>query len=295
MNLQKKATIIATLTAFLLALIKFFFWIFTNSIAILSSAIDSLLDMFVSIFNFFAVSNSEKKPDDKFNFWRWKIEALASFLEWIIISISWIFIFYESVKKIFFKEEIEKLEIWLLVMWISIFITFILVLFLNNIYKKTNNLVIKSDMLHYKSDLLSNIWIIIWLIIIHFTWFYFIDSILWIIISFYIIFSAFEIVKKGFFLLLDASLEKEEILKIEEIIKNFKKVQDFHELKTRQSWDLKIINAHLVFDKYISLAEAHSISHKIEDEIKKLDKKNRWSILFHLDPYDDKEEDLKNY
>lgn len=295
MNLQKKATIIATLTAFLLALIKFFFWIFTNSIAILSSAIDSLLDMFVSIFNFFAVSNSEKKPDDKFNFWRWKIEALASFLEWIIISISWIFIFYESVKKIFFKEEIEKLEIWLLVMWISIFITFILVLFLNNIYKKTNNLVIKSDMLHYKSDLLSNIWIIIWLIIIHFTWFYFIDSILWIIISFYIIFSAFEIIKKWFLLLLDVSLENDEILKIEEIIKNFEKVQDFHELKTRQSGDLKLVNAHLVFDKNISLLEAHSISHQIEEKIKLLNKKNKRSILFHLDPYDDKEEDLKNY
>lgn len=293
MNLQKKATIIATFTAFLLALVKLFFWIFTNSIAILSSAIDSLLDMFVSAFNFFAVSSSEKDPDEKFNFWKWKIEALASFIEWIVISISWIYIFYESVRKIFFKEEIQDLDTWLIIMFISIIITSILVFFLNNVYKKTNNLVIKSDALHYKTDLFTNIWIIIWLVVIHFTGFYYIDSILWIIISFYIIYSAFEIVKKWYLLLLDVSLDEEEIKKIEKIIKNFEKIQDFHELKTRQSWNLKIVNAHLVFQKNISLIEAHNISHKIEDKIKLLDTKNNWSILFHLDPYDDEEEDLK--
>lgn len=293
MNLQKKAIIIATFTAFLLALVKLFFWIFTNSIAILSSAIDSLLDMFVSAFNFFAVSSSEKDPDEKFNFWKWKIEALASFIEWIVISISWIYIFYESVRKIFFKEEINDLDTWLIIMFISIIITSILVFFLNNVYKKTNNLVIKSDALHYKTDLFTNIWIIIWLVVIHFTGFYYIDSILWIIISFYIIYSAFEIVKKWYLLLLDVSLDEEEIKKIEKIIKNFEKIQDFHELKTRQSWNLKIVNAHIVFQKNISLIEAHNISHKIEDKIKLLDTKNNWSILFHLDPYDDEEEDLK--
>lgn len=60
MKLQKKATIISSLVAFFLAIFKLFIWIFTNSIAILSSAIDSLLDMFVSVFNYFALVNSEK-------------------------------------------------------------------------------------------------------------------------------------------------------------------------------------------------------------------------------------------
>ena len=79
MNIQKKATIISSFIAFFLAVLKLIVWFFSNSIAILSSAIDSILDMFVSLFNLFAVSSAEKNPDKVFNYWRWKIEALASF------------------------------------------------------------------------------------------------------------------------------------------------------------------------------------------------------------------------
>lgn len=293
MTLQRKATIISSITAFLLAIIKLIIGIFINSIAIISSAIDSILDMFISIFNLFAINNAEKNPDKKFNYGRWKIEALASFLEWLIIIFSWIFIFYESIRKFIFKEEISEVQIWIYVMIFSVFITFLLVLFLNYVWKKTNNLVIKSDALHYKTDLLSNGAILIWLLFIYFFKIYFIDSILWIIISIYIIFSTINILKKWFLLLLDASLEEKEVSKILEILKNEKKLENFHEFKTRQSGGIKFVEAHLVFSEDISLLNAHDISHIIEEKIRKLDKKSKWSILFHLDPYDDFSEDLK--
>lgn len=53
------------------------------------------------------------------------------------------------------------------------------------------------------------------------------------------------------------------------------------------------MEAHLVFHKNISLLDAHRISHEIEDEIRSLDTESPWSILFHLDPYDDEMEDVK--
>ena len=70
MTLQRKATIISSSTAFFLAIVKLIIGIFTNSIAIISSAIDSILDMFISIFNLFAINNAEKNPDKKFNYGR---------------------------------------------------------------------------------------------------------------------------------------------------------------------------------------------------------------------------------
>lgn len=68
MKLQQKASIIATITAFLLTIIKFSVGIFSGSVAILSSAIDSFLDMFISVFNVYALRTSEKTPDSIFNY-----------------------------------------------------------------------------------------------------------------------------------------------------------------------------------------------------------------------------------
>lgn len=85
---------------------KFFVGIFSGSIAILSSAVDSLLDMMVSIFNTIAVHNASKDPDKTFNYGRGKIEALAAFLEGFIIFASAMYILYESILKIIHQEKI---------------------------------------------------------------------------------------------------------------------------------------------------------------------------------------------
>lgn len=287
MSLTKLATIISSLTAFLLMLLKFFVWFFSGSIAVLSSAIDSFLDMFVSVFNYFALHNSEKDPDDRFNYGRWKVEAIAALFEWLIITLSWIYIFYESVYKIINKEAVSYLWISIIVMIISVIITFMLVAFLNYVAKKTDNLVIKADALHYKTDLFSNSAILIWLWVIYFTSYYYIDSILWIVIAIYIIYSAYELVKKWFLLLLDVALDSEEVQKIENIISSQNLVTSFHELRTRQSWNTKYVEVHLVFNPDIKLVDAHKISDIIENEIPKIDKKSIWSISVHLDPYND--------
>lgn len=294
MSLQKTATMVSTWVAFILLTIKFIIWIMSWSIAVLSSAIDSLLDMFVSLFNYIAVANAEKNPDKKFNYGRWKIEALASLFEWIIIIASGIYIFYESIIKIITKEEISYIWPTFIVMVISVFFTWSLVYFLWKVAKKTNNLVIKSDALHYKTDLYTNAWILLALFIIHFTWFFIVDSIIWITISLFIIYSAYPLVKKWFLLLLDVSLNKQEVEKIKTILKNEKSINGYHELKTRKSWNIKFVDFHLVFSPEMKLIDAHKISDSLEEKIKQIDDKYKWKILVHMDPYDDSYEDNKS-
>jgi len=295
MSLQRIATITSSSTAFTLLVIKFIVWFMSGSIAVLSSAIDSSLDLFVSLFNYFAIHNAEKDADAKFNYGRWKIEALAALFEWLVITWSWIYIFYEAVIKIINKETVSYIWASVWIMIVSVILTWCLVYFLNYVAKKTNNIVIKSDALHYKTDLYSNGWILIWLAIIYFTELYIIDAIIWIAIAIYIIVSAWELVHKGYMLLLDAALDEEEIQKVIEIIKSQPKVNNYHELKTRQVWNVKYVEVHLVFNPDILLIDAHRIWDHIEYNIPKIDEKCEWKVLIHLDPYDDCPIDEVNY
>ena len=287
MSLQRTATIVSSVTALLLLVMKLFVWIISSSISVLSSAIDSLLDLFVSLFNYFAIHNSEKPPDKKFNYWRGKIEALASLFEWIIIILSWFYILYESILKFINKEEVSYLWVSIVVMMISIIMTWCLVMFLEYVAKKTNNLVIESDVLHYKVDLYTNWWIFLSLWIIYFTQFYFIDAIIWIIISFYIIYSAYELINKWYLLLLDVALKNEDVDEIIKIIKSEREITSYHFLRTHKSWNKNIIDVHIVFNKDIKLIDAHVISDKIEEKIIEIDKNVNWIFNIHLDPYDD--------
>ena len=292
MSLQRTATIVSSITALLLLIIKFFVWIISGSIAVLSSAIDSLLDLFVSLFNYFAVFSSEKNADTRYNYGRGKIEALASLFEGLIITLSWIYIFYEAVMKIINNETVSYLWISIIIMLISVIITWALVYFLEYVAKKTNNLVIKSDAIHYKTDLYSNAWILVWLAIISFTWLYYIDSIIWIIISLFIIYSAWELIEKWYNLLLDVSINEEEVEKIKEIIRWHNLVTDFHELKTRQVWNVKYVEVHLVFNPKILLIDAHRIGDHVEYQIPSINPKYEWKVMVHLDPFDDSESEL---
>ena len=289
MTLEKKATIVSSSVATVLIIIKLAIGILSGSVSVLASAIDSVLDLIVSAFNLFAITKSEKPADDEFNYGRGKIEALAAVIEGTVITMSGLFILYEAIHKAIKNEPTKLLDTSILVMSISIVLTVGLVLFLNFVAKKTNNLVIRSDALHYKTDIYSNGAILLALVLIHFTGIQIIDSIFGGAIAIYIIYSAYEIIKEGVLMLLDVALDKEIVEKIKDIIISTNGVTDYHFLKTRRSGKTNFVDVHVVMTPDISLLEAHRISDGIEDKIRKLDQSSNWSITVHLDPYDDSE------
>lgn len=294
MTLQKKATLVSSSVAAILTLIKLIIGIFSGSVAVLASAIDSVLDMFVSVFNYFAISNAEKPADKIFNYGRGKIEALASVIEGTIITLSGVFLLYEAVKKYFTSQTSQYLEISLIVMVISLIITIGLVTYLNYVSKKTNNMVIKADALHYKTDVYSNIAVLGSLILVKLTSYEIIDVIVGASIAIYIIYSAYELISDGILILLDRAVDEEVVNKIKEIINSNEKITTYHLLKTREAANQTFVDVHLVFDYEISLMNAHRVSDKIEDKIKDIDKTKDWVINIHLDPYDDLKSNLAN-
>ncbi len=289
-SLEQRAPMIATAVAFFLAVIKFTIWLISGSVSLLSSAIDSLLDMWVSIFNTFAIKYSKKKADADHNYGHWKIEWIAASIEWTIITMSWLYIIYESIRKIITPEQISYLSWSLLVMWISVLVTGGLIYFLNYVYQKTNNLVIKWDALHYSIDFYMNL-IVMWVlaIIYFFPYLHWIDGFVGLWIWIYIIKESFSLIKEWINLILDKALEEHE--QVKEIIEKYLKKREFesyHCLKTRAGWNKdKFVEFHFVMDPNTTISQAHKVWDKIEEELKKLDTKANWHIIWHSDPYDD--------
>lgn len=213
-------------------------------------------------------------------------------LEGFVITASGGFIVYAAVQKLISGEPTTQLGMSLLVMAISVITTSALVVFLNFVYKRTNSLIVKSDALHYKSDLYTNLGIIISLCLIYFTNWHFIDPLVSIAIALYIIYSAVGIIREGMEMLLDKALEPETVEQIKEILDKHINAADciassYHFLKTRKSGNINFVDVHIVFNDKVLLKESHELSDHIEARIMSIDKNATWVINIHQDPYDD--------
>ena len=287
MRLEKKATVVSSSVAALLVLMKMTVGILSGSIAVLASAIDSFLDLIVSLFNYYALTNSEKAPDENFHFGRSKIEPLAAVIEGVVISVSALFILYSAIAKMVNPQEMAFMSESIYVMIASFVITAFLVTFLSYVAKKTNNMVIKADSLHYKTDLFSNGAVLFALVAIELTAEQLIDPILGIAIAFYMIYSSIPIIKEGVLMLLDAAICDEDVNEIETILDTEPSIQAYHYLQTRESGSHIFVSVHAVFNVSISLYDAHLIADKVEAKIKAVFEDKKCHILIHMDPYDD--------
>lgn len=291
MRIEQKATLISTAIAFILVTFKLTVGIISGSVAVLASAIDSLLDMVVSLFNYFALHNSDKEPDEHFNFGRRKLEPLAAVIEGTIISLSALFILYTAISKLVQGSPIEHLDLSIGVMVASIVVTAGLVVFLHTIAKKTGNMVIEADALHYKTDLLTNAAVLISLGVIALTDYTYIDPILGIGISIYMIYSAYPIIKEGILMLLDAALDSESVAQINKLLNSQLDISGYHDLRTRRSGSDIYLSVHVVFSISTSLYDAHMVGDRIELALKQLFPESNVYALIHLDPYDDSDVD----
>jgi len=287
MSPQKKATLISTFVATLLVFVKLSIGIASGSVAVLASAIDSLLDTLVSLFNFFAIKKSEENPNEVYQYGKGKIQAIAAVIEGTVITISGVYIIYVALDKLAHQTKTTLLTPSIIAMILSIVVTFLLVQYLLKVAKKTNSLVIKADALHYQTDLWSNAAVLLALGLVWLTDIDAIDAIFGLGIGVYIIYSAYEIIKEGIAILLDRALEGDIVANIGEIISKHSEVTSYHWLRTRTDSTTNFVEFHMVLRPNMLLLEAHRIADEIEDTIQALDKNKKWIITPHFDPYDD--------
>ena len=289
MSAQKKATVVSSSVAMVLLIVKLFIGIASGSVAVLASAIDSLLDMAISLFNFFAIKKSEEKANEDYQYGKGKIQAIAAVIEGTVITVSGLYIIYVAIEKLIAGTETKLLTPSIIAMLFSIVLTYLLVIYLMKIAKETESIVIKADALHYKTDLWSNAAVLLSLGLVYFTDIHSIDALFGLGIGIYIIYSAYEIIAEGIAILLDRALDGEIVAKIGEIISHHPEVTSYHWLKTRTDGSLNFVEFHMVLRPNMLLLEAHRIADEVEDSIMALDSNKKWIITPHFDPYDDEE------
>jgi ferrous-iron efflux pump FieF len=288
--LAHRATLTASATAFILILLKLSVVLITGSVAILASALDSLLDMGISLFNTYAVKTSQKPEDVSFNYGRGKLEAIAASLEGIILLITCGFILQQAWFSLSSTPDFSSRDIFLNlgVLAVSTVITFFLVMYLRKVAKQTQNLVIQADCLHYKTDLYTNIALFAGMLVIGQTGWYWVDSVLGMAVAVFLGTEAIKIIRSGFLILMDQALDATVVDQIKQVIAEFApRVSSLHHFRSRQSGSSYFVEFHLVFNENMLLKTAHDTSDEVSKRIRKLDPQKKWYISIHLDPVDD--------
>jgi len=285
-RLMRLATYASTATALILIVAKLVAWLMSDSVSLLATLIDSCLDALASLLNLFAVRHALMPPDRQHRFGHGKAEALAGLGQATFIAGSAAFLFLEAVGRFLRPVEIQAVGTGVAVMIFSIAATLLLMTFQRHVIRKTGSTAIKADALHYKTDLLVNGSVIVALLLAVYGWAGF-DAVFGLAIAFYIIYSAWEIVREALDHLMDKELAAEDRDRIKQIARRHPEVRGMHDLRTRQSGTTVFIQLHLELDDKLTLLQAHRIADEVEAEL--MQAYPGAEVIIHEDPVSLKE------
>ena len=280
-HLLRLATYASVSVAVMLILAKLIAWSLSDSVSLLATLIDSILDAIASLINLFAVRHALTPADKEHRFGHGKAEALAGLSQSMFIAGSAGFLLLEVGRHIISPIEIQYPTISIMVMILSIVATMLLVGFQHYVVKRTQSTAIRADALHYKSDLLANAGVILALWLSMQGW-HQADVIIATLIAVYILYSAWDIVRVSLDQLMDRELPDDVRKKIIEIVLQHSCAQGAHDLRTRHSGTVTFIQLHLELEDNLSLLEAHAISDEVEDSL--LQAFPGSEIIIHMDP-----------
>lgn len=280
-KLVKRATYFSVTFACILIIIKLFTWWITGSVSLLASLFDSSMDLLASLVNFVLIRYSLKPADEDHRFGHGKAESLAALAQSAFIIGSIVFLLLNSLKLLVNPQPVSHPILGIIISAISVALTLSLVMYQKYIIKLTNSQAIKADMLHYSSDLLMNIAVIIALIL---SWcgIIYADALFALLIGCYILFNAIKIIWIAIQDLLDKALPETDNEQILDIASSFSEVHGIHDLKTRRSGPMTFIQLHIELDDNMLLVEAHAIADKIEKLISQ--KFSPAEVIIHQDP-----------
>jgi len=277
------ATTASVATACLLIVVKLVAFVITDSVSILSTLIDSLLDAAASMINLIAVRHALVPADREHRFGHGKAEPLAAMGQAAFITGSAIFLVIEAAPRFFTPHEVARSEIGIAVMVFSIVATLALVALQRHVIRRTGSLAISADQLHYTGDVLVNGAVILALILaVQFGW-HFADPVFGIGIAAYILYNAWQIASGALDMLMDRELPEEERGRIRAVILGHRGVLGIHDLRTRASGPQIFIQCHIELDPHQSLIQAHAIADAVEGDLR--DAFPGAEVIVHQDPY----------
>ena len=282
-RLMRRATYASVATAGLLFLVKITAWLLTDSLSLLATLIDSLLDVAASGINLFAVRQALVPADREHRFGHGKAEPLAALGQSGFVAGSAIFVAISAGQRFLDPRPVQAGGVGIAVMVISIAATLALVAYQSSVARRTGSLAIRADSLHYLNDLLVNAAVILALAIWMGTRWTWVDPAFAMAIAGYILFTAWRILTGALDMLMDRELPKAQRQHIVEIVKQHPQVLGMHDLRTRCAGPTTFIQLHIELDGAINLYQADVIADTIETRLRTAFPKAE--VIIHQDPH----------
>jgi len=279
---KKQAAVIAVIVGFTVFAIKLLAFFISNSIALLSDALESIVNIAASVLMLFSVHVSEKPADDSHNYGHEKIEEISSMMEGLFIIAAAVLIIYAAAGRLFQYAALFDLDIAIVISMLATALNAGLSWFLGRTAKEIGSAALAGDSKHLRSDVISSAGIWVGLFIVKFTGWRYVDSILAFAVAVLIARMGVSLVFKSSQQLMDKSCEVEE-KKISEVLLRHKfQFIDFHDVKTRRHGNQIFADLHLSVSGSLSVNEAHDLTDHLEEELK--EELPSLIITIHVEP-----------
>jgi cation diffusion facilitator family transporter len=280
-----RAAVIPVISNSVVLVLKLVVGLITGSIAILSDAVDSAEDIGASSFDLWSVRLSAKPADLEHPYGHGKAEGVAAAAEAILIGLGGLFIFYQALHRLLSGEAKIDVGLGIIAMAVTAAVNLVVAFYVSRAAKATGSVALAAGSRHLLTNLAQAAAVIVALALVGLTGKREFDAAIALILSGFLVFSAFRIGVGAMRQIMDVRLPVEEEDRIlETILRYGDDVRGFHKLRTRRSGRQRYVELHLLVDPAKSVREMHDICDRIEKEI--VETMPGAEVTIHVEPDD---------
>jgi ferrous-iron efflux pump FieF len=251
-------------------------------VALLSSLVDSLLDVVAAGVNLFAVRHAAEPADREHRFGHGKAEPLAVLGQAAFLAGGALLVTFEAINRIIIPAPISQATLGIAVMIVSIAVDGALVLYQRYVVRMTGSVAIGADELHFRSDLLINAAVLAALFLDRIYAAPLLDPIFGGAIGLWIIFGSIRLLRVSMDQLMDREMPDDDRARIRAIAEAAPEITAVHDLKTRLAGPTAFIQLHLEMDGAMDLRHAHEVADRVEAQLRGA--YPHAEIIIHQDP-----------
>ncbi|GGI25758.1 cation transporter [Pedobacter mendelii] len=283
-TVKKRAIVISLVVSVVLMLAKFVAYFITGSNAILTDAAESIVNVIAGSFAFYSIYLSTQPRDENHPYGHGKVEFFSAFVEGILILIAGVIIIFKSSYNLIYPHAVGQLLEGTLIIGITGLINMIVGLYLINVGREEHSVTLQADGKHLLTDTYTSAAIVIGLILIQLTNIIWFDSLLSVLVGFYIIYSGYKLTRGSVGGLMDES----DFTLVEEVVAVLQKNRhkpwiDVHNLRTQQYGPEFHIDCHVTLPYYFDLTKVHKEISQIDELINKSGFRKA-ELFIHADP-----------
>jgi cation diffusion facilitator family transporter len=258
----------------------------TGSVAILTEAVHSSIDLIASIVAFFSVRKAEEPADEGHRYGHEKVENLAAAIEGILILVGSAAIAFQAIRHLAKQEQLQSLGVGIAVVAFSMVVNLIVSGVIARNARRTDSPALEGDAAHLRTDALTSLAVLVGLTLVKITGAYWIDPVVALVVASTIVVTGVRLVSRSFRVLVDEALPLEEVTAIRSAVEEFGPagVVGYHELRTRRAGARRYVDLHVQFRSGTSLEDAHRTAHELQDVIG--ERLAGADVLIHLEPED---------